>query len=334
MTWDGLADCLAASTAALAVGGLLDLWWGDPRRGPHLVVGLGRLIGALDRRWRRPGLTPLQARRRGRALVGSVCAVAGLGSAGLLTVCYLLSPALGGVVEALLVWQVLSCKSLRDHALAVQTALTSGDLAQARHAVGQIVGRDTDRLDAAGVARAGVESVAESTTDGVVAPLFYLALGGAPLAWTHKAVNTMDSMIGHRDQRYIDFGRAAARLDDAAGWLPARWAARLMIRAAGLIGLDSAQAARVWRRDANLPDSPNAGQTEAVCAGALGLALGGPAWYGGRWEDKPTLGQADRAIEATDLSRACRLSLTTAGLAGLAGLVWRALLWGALHALA
>jgi adenosylcobinamide-phosphate synthase len=326
-----LFNCLLASTVALALGAGLDLWWGDPRRGPHLVVGLGRLIGALDRRWRRPGLSPAQARRRGRRLVWSVCAVAGLGSAAGLTLCYLTSPWLGGAVEALLVWQVLSGKSLRDHALAVQTALADDDLARARRAVGLMVGRDTDRLDPAGVARAGVESVAESATDAAVAPLFYLALGGAALAWTHKAVNTMDSMVGYRDQRYIDFGRAAARLDDAAGWLPARLAARLMILAAGLIGLDRPQAVRVWRRDANRPDSPNAGQTEAVCAGALGVALGGPAWYGGRLDPKPVLGQDDRPIQASDIGAASRLSLTTAGLAGLAGLAWRALLLGALR---
>jgi adenosylcobinamide-phosphate synthase len=191
----------------------------------------------------------------------------------------------------------------------VYERLKAEDLAGARWAVSRIVGRDTAGLDAGGVARAAVETVAENTADGVIAPLWYLALGGAALGCFYKAVNTMDSMVGYKNEKYLHFGRTAARLDDVLGFLPARLSALLLIAAAALLGFDAANAARVWRRDRRKHDSPNSAQSEAACAGALGLRLGGPAFYAGRLEDKPAIGDALRpsGIEAEDIVRANRL---------------------------
>ena len=178
----------------------------------------------------------------------------------------------------------------------------------------RIVGRDTERLDASGVARAAVETVAESFSDGVAAPLFYMLLGGAPLALCYKAINTMDSMLGYKTERYLWFGRAPARLDDAANYIPSRLAALLLIAAAGLCGQDARGAWRIWRRDRREHASPNSAQCESVMAGALGLRLAGPAYYFGQLMDKPYIGDALRPIEAEDISRANRMMVTGSAL--------------------
>jgi adenosylcobinamide-phosphate synthase len=170
-----------------------------------------------------------------------------------------------------------------------------------------IVGRDTERLSMEGVVKAAVETVAESLADGVIAPLFYLAIGGPALAMLYKAVNTMDSMIGYKNGRYINFGRAAARLDDVLGWIPARIAARLMILSAALLRFDAKNALKIYRRDRFNHASPNSGHCEAACAGALGVRLGGDAYYGGKLEQKPSIGDGLRPAEAADIVRAARL---------------------------
>ena len=180
-------------------------------------------------------------------------------------------------------------------------------LEQAQQAVARIVGRDTQRLDRAGVTRAAVETVAENFSDGVAAPLFYFFLGGAPLALCYKAINTMDSMVGYRNERYLYFGRWAARLDDGANWLPARLSALLLVAAAWLLGEDGRGAWRIWRRDRRNHASPNAAQTEAAMAGALGVQLAGPAWYFGIRVEKPTIGEHQRPIVPEDILRSNRL---------------------------
>ena len=192
------------------------------------------------------------------------------------------------------------------------------------------MGRDTQRLDEAGITRAAVETVAENFSDGVLAPLFYLLLGGAPLALCYKAINTMDSMIGYKNERYLYFGRCAAKLDDAANWLPARLSALLLVLASALLGEDAQGAWRIWRRDRRNHASPNSAQTEAAMAGALGIQLAGPAWYFGEKYDKPTIGDVKRPVEPNDILRADRL-LYGGGVLGLVllGLVrWAVLLWG------
>ena len=189
----------------------------------------------------------------------------------------------------------------------VYRTLKEGTLADARSALSRIVGRDTEILDRRAVIRATVETVAENYSDGVAAPMLYMLLGGAPLALCYKAVNTMDSMIGYRNERYFWFGKAAARLDDAANFIPSRMAARLLILTAGLCGEDAEEAFRIWRRDRGKHMSPNAAQCEAVMAGALGLRLCGPASYFGKLVEKPYIGDAHREADTEDICRACRM---------------------------
>ena len=177
--------------------------------------------------------------------------------------------------------------------------------------------------------KAAVETIAENFSDGVAAPLLYMVLGGAPLALVYKSINTMDSMVGYRNSRYLYFGRAAAKLDDAVNYIPARIAAWLWIGAAALSGQDAAGAVRIWRRDARRHTSPNSAQTESACAGALGVQLAGPAWYFGEYYEKPTIGDAVRPVEAADILRANRMLETASWLALAAGVVIRVLLvWG------
>ena len=209
-------------------------------------------------------------------------------------------------------WQILATKALKDEPMKVYTALESGDLEKSRHAVSMIVGRDTARLDDAGVTRAAVETVAENTSDGVVAPMLFLALGGAPLGFFYKAVNTMDSMLGYVEPPYKNIGLVPAQMDDAANFLPARLSALLMIAAGFLLGLDAKNGWRIFRRDRFNHASPNSAQTESVCAGLLGVRLAGDAWYHGVLHKKKYIGDASREITHRDILLACRLLYLTA----------------------
>ena len=294
--------------AAALCGFVLDLLLADPRAFPHPVVWMGRAIGALER-FLRPRFpqTP-----RGQFAAGAVLAAAlPVGTLALSgAVCLLtwrIHPALGFAVQALWSWQALAARGLALESGRVYEQLRRGDLAAARRAVGRIVGRDTEGLDETGVTRAAVETVAENFSDGVAAPLVYLLLGGAPLALCYKAVNTMDSMVGYKNERYLYFGRAAAKLDDAANYLPARMAALLLAGAAALTGQDARGALRIGRRDRRSHASPNSAQTEAVMAGALGVQLAGPASYFGKLYEKPTIGDALRPVEPGDILRANRM---------------------------
>lgn len=292
----------------ILAGFVLDLLLGDPHWMPHPVVGMGKCISDLERLLRRR----FPATPKGELAAGTVLAgVLSLGtlvlSGGILWGLGKLHPALRILLEVLWAWQVLAMRDLRQESTNVYQKLTEGTLEEARSAVGRIVGRDTGGLDEAGVTRAAVETVAENCSDGEVAPLFYLALGGVPLALCYKAINTMDSMVGYKNETYLYFGRAAARLDDVANWVPSRLAALLMILAAFLAGKNGRAAWRVWRRDRRNHASPNSAQTEAVMAGALGVELAGPAWYFGQLYDKPTIGDPLRPIEPEDILRANRL---------------------------
>ena len=296
--------------SALAVlGGFgLDLLLADPAWMPHPVVFMGRAIAALERALRR--LFPDTA--AGRRAAGRVLAcVLPAGTFALtalaLALAYRLHPAAGFALEMLWCWQALALRGLADESGRVYAELARGDLPAARKAVSRIVGRDTAALSAEGVTKAAVETVAENFSDGVAAPLFYLLLGGAPLGLAYKAVNTMDSMVGYKNKRYIDFGRAAAHLDDAANFLPSRLAALLWIAAAGLAGFDAKNAWRIWRRDRLCHASPNSAQTESACAGALGVQLAGPAYYFGEYYAKPTIGDSRRPVEPADILRADRM---------------------------
>lgn len=296
-------------TALAVLGGFgLDLLLADPAWMPHPVVGMGKAIAALESELRRlfPA-TPAGERAAGRVLAAVLpLGVFGL-SAGALALAYRLHPAAGFGLELLWCWQALALQGLADESGKVYAELARGDLPAARKAVSRIVGRDTAALTAGGVTKAAVETVAENFSDGVAAPLLYLLIGGAPLGLAYKAVNTMDSMVGYKNKRYIDFGRAAAHLDDAANFLPARLAALLWIAAAGLGGFDVQNAWRIWRRDRLRHASPNSAQTESACAGALGVQLAGPAYYFGEYYDKPTIGDDSRPVEPADILRANRM---------------------------
>lgn len=233
-------------------------------------------------------------------------------TAGLLLLAKRFRPELAFVLETFWCCQLLAASSLKAESMKVYGRLKEGDLPGARQAVSMIVGRDTEGLTEEGVAKAAVETVAENTSDGVIAPMFYMLLGGVPLMFLYKAVNTMDSMIGYKNEKYLFFGRVAARMDDVFNFIPARLSALLMVAAAYLGGLNGRKAWQIYRRDRKNHSSPNAAQTEAVCAGALGVQLAGDAWYFGKLYKKPTIGDPDRAICFADIPAACRLMYGTA----------------------
>lgn len=303
------------TVAAVVAGFLLDALLGDPRRIPHPIVAMGNAIAWLEPRLRAafPD-TPSGARRAGVVLVAVLCA----GSFGatwcLIAVAGLVHPLLGFAVETWLCYQALAACELRRQSMRVVRELTREGLPAARRAVGMIVGRDTEALDERGVLKAAVETVAENTADGVVGPLVYLIVGGAPLGMLYKAVNTMDSIVGYKNERYLDFGRAAARVDDVLGFIPARLAALCMIAAAPAAGLSAKGAWRIWRRDRFNHASPNSAQTESAMAGALGVELAGSAVYFGKLVEKPTMGDATRPIEREDVRRANRLMVLASAL--------------------
>ena len=316
-------------TALAVLGGFgLDLLLADPAWMPHPVVGMGRAIATLEKRLRRlfPA-TPAGERAAGRVLAAALPLGTFALAAGALALAYRLHPAAGFALETLWCWQALALRGLADESGKVYAQLAKGDLPAARRAVSRIVGRDTGSLTAAGVTKAAVETVAENFSDGVAAPLFYLLIGGAPLGLAYKAVNTMDSMVGYKNKTYLHFGRAAARLDDAANFLPSRLAALLWIGAVGLAGFDGRRAWRIWRRDRLRHASPNSAQTESACAGALGVQLAGPAWYFGEYYDKPTIGDPDRPVEPEDILRADHILYLAGFLALGVGLALRLGLW-------
>ncbi|KTT73863.1 adenosylcobinamide-phosphate synthase CbiB [Sphingomonas endophytica] len=285
-----MADPVAL--AALAVDAAVG-WpaWLYARVG-HPVGGIARLIGALEARWNRP--------RRPRRLLGvATIAIVVAVTAGIAALVEHLARVIGfgWPVVALLAWPAMAQRSLFDHVRPVAAALAACDLPAARRAVGMIVGRDTAALDEAGVARAAIESLAESFCDGVAAPLFWLLVGGLPGVWAYKAINTADSLIGHREARWRAFGWAAARLDDLANLIPARVGAVLICIAGG-------GGWRIMWRDARRHASPNAGWTEAAMAGALGLRLAGPVAYDGVLANKPWIGEGRSEPGAPDIRRA------------------------------
>ena len=303
---------------AMLGGFALDWLFGDPSWLVHPVVIMGRAIGAMERGLRaRLPKTPRGERLGGLTMAIVLPVGTLLLTGGVCRVLRAIHPLLGFAVELLWCAQALAATGLAQESTNVYRQLEKDDLPAARKAVSRIVGRDTEKLTREGVTKAAVETVAENASDGVIAPLFYMMLGGAPLALTYKAVNTMDSMVGYKNERYLNFGRAAAKLDDAANYLPSRIAALLWIAAAALTGNDAKGAWRIWRRDRRNHASPNSAQTESACAGALGVQLAGPATYFGEYYDKPTIGDASRAIEPKDILRANRM-MRVASVLGLA----------------
>ena len=312
------------SGLALLGGFVLDAVFGDPAWLPHPVVLMGKCISKLEKTLR----ARFPKTQQGELLAGAVLAFCLPVGTFLLTsaVCLLaakISPWLGLAVQMFWCGQALAAKGLVQESRNVYNKLVKPDLPAARKAVSRIVGRDTENLTAEGVTKAAVETVAENASDGVIAPLLYMLLGGAPLALTYKAINTMDSMVGYKNETYLYFGRAAAKLDDVANYIPSRLAALLWAAAAALTGNDAKGAWRIWRRDRRNHASPNSAQTESACAGALGVQLAGPAYYFGEYYPKPTIGDALRPIEPQDILRADRMMYAASTLALVLGLVIR-----------
>lgn len=304
------------SLAALIIGFGIDLVVGDPHGFPHPVILIGKLIDALERGLRKmlPKTAPGE-KVAGALLWLVVVLVSSLFPALLLWFCHRVSPWLRLGVESIMCWQILATKSLRDESMKVYRALESGDIMTSRYAVSMIVGRDTAELDDAGVTRAAVETVAENTSDGIVAPLIFLAIGGAPLGFFYKAVNTMDSMLGYIEPPYKNVGLVPAKMDDIVNFIPARISALLMLAAGCLLRLDVKNGWKIFCRDRFNHASPNSAQTESVCAGLLGLRLAGDAWYHGVLHKKKYIGDALREIEHEDIPRVGRLLYVTALLA-------------------
>lgn len=301
----------------------LDVLLGDPRWLPHPVRGIGRLAQRLEPAMRR---TIRSERTAGVAAVLLVTGVAGAGVMGAIRLAGLFHPSAADIVSLVAIYTSIAARDLARHSLAVYRALEVGDLTLARRRVAWMVGRDTERLDEAGVVRATVECVAESTVDGVVAPLFFAMLAGPVGAMVYRAVNTLDSTFGYKTERYVRFGWASARLDDLANWLPARVAAPLIGVAAALLGRHPGRAWRILRRDGRKHESPNAGLPEAAMAGALGVQLGGVNEYDGEPLEKALIGDPDRPLaparipEANGLMFAALALFLALGLAVRAGL--------------
>lgn len=303
--------------AAFFLGFILDLLLGDPHFIYHPVRIIGNLIAFVEKRLNRTDYSNSRRRNNGRILVFVVIVSTGIVTAGILLIAYFINIYAGIVVEAIMTYQILAIKSLKDESMKVYYALKTEDLQASRQAVSMIVGRDTENLTLEGVAKAAVETVAENTSDGIIAPMIYTAIGGPILGYVYKSINTMDSMVGYKNDRYMDFGRAAAKLDDIVNYIPARISAVIMIAAAGILSAfskkyDAKRAAKIFERDRYNHASPNSAQTEAVCAGALGLRLAGDASYFGKVVKKPYIGDEIRKIEKEDIVRANKLLYVSA----------------------
>lgn len=303
------------SLAACVAGFFLDFIFGDPEWLYHPVRLIGKGISFGERQLRKL----CSSNKSGRELVAAgavlwVC-IAGISfllPLGLLILAQKIHPVLRFVLETFWCYQIIAARCLCKESVKVYDRLKADDLPGARRAVSMIVGRDTENLSAEGVTKAAVETVAENTSDGVTAPLIYMLIGGAPLGFLYKAVNTMDSMLGYNNDKYLYFGRIPAKMDDVFNYIPSRVTALFMIVAAFFCGMDGKNAWRIYRRDRRKHASPNAAQTEAVCAGALRVRLAGDAVYFGKLYKKEFIGDNLRPIEPEDIKRTGRLMYVTA----------------------
>lgn len=315
---------------AFIAGFVLDLLIGDPHFIPHPVRLIGSLISFCDKRLNCDAGYNISEKKlnlikykRGMLLAFTVIFATFAISVIIIVAAYSINLYAGVIAEAVMTWQILATKCLRVESMRVYDALRTDGVDAGRRAVSMIVGRDTSVLDAAGVTRAAVETIAENTSDGVIAPMLYTAIGGPVLGFVYKAVNTMDSMLGYKNDKYMYFGRFAARLDDVVNFIPARISAYLMIAAAFIGGrqFDGKNAYRIFKRDRFNHASPNSAQTESVCAGALRVQLAGDAVYFGKLVKKKYIGDGLREIEYEDIKRANRLMYITAFLCELLSVV-------------
>ncbi len=296
---------------SLIVGYILDLIIGDPHGFFHPIKLIGNMISSIEKKLRTRCKNKDEERRAGAILwivvVGASFVVPYL----LLELVSNINLILAIILESVMCYYILATKSLRDESMKVYKALKENNIVEARKYLSYIVGRDTENLNESSVAKGAVETVAENTSDGVIAPIIFILIGGAPLGFMYKAINTLDSMVGYKNEKYIDFGRFSAIADDVANYIPSRISAYLMIIASMIIGMDYKNAYKIYKRDRYNHLSPNSAQTESVCAGALNISLGGGNYYGGVLVSKPTIGDNDRYIETEDIKRANNLMYVT-----------------------
>ncbi len=297
------------SIIPLILGFILDLIFADPYNFPHPIRAIGNMIAKLEIIARKKFANNLV--HGGLFLVVAVLTITTVITAAIILICYRVNIYLGVAIESVMVWYIIAPKSLMLESMKVYNALKSGDITKARSSLSMIVGRDTDKLNEEQIICATIETISENTSDGVIAPLIFLGLGGAVLGFFYKATNTMDSMVGYKNDKYIKLGRCAAKLDDFMNFLPSRISAVIMIIAAFVLRLDSKNAYRIWRRDRLKHPSPNSAQTESVCAGALGIKLGGDSYYKGVLCHKETLGDSIHSPMLEDIRKANMLMYAT-----------------------
>ena len=298
---------------AIVAGFILDLIFGDPHSLPHPICLIGNFISFLERNLRKIfGFSNNGLLFGGGVLVLIVISTCFVLPYALLYLAGMVNPWLAFALETLMFYQIFATKCLRDESMKVYYALQKDDLDEARLMLSWIVGRDTKNLSEAEVTKGAVETIAENTADGIIAPMFYMFLGGAPLAFLYKGINTMDSMVGYKNEKYLYFGRCAAKLDDVANFIPARITGLLMIAAAYFLNLDVERAWKIFRRDRYNHLSPNSAMTESVAAGALNIQLGGGHFYFGKWVHKDTIGDDIRPVKAEDIVATNNLLYMTA----------------------
>ena len=298
---------------AIVIGFILDLIFGDPHSLPHPICLIGNFISFLERNLRKIfGFSNNGLLFGGGVLVLIVISTCFALPYALLYLAGMVNPWLAFALETLMFYQIFATKCLRDESMKVYYALQKGDLDEARLMLSWIVGRDTKNLSEAEVTKGAVETIAENTADGIIAPMFYMFLGGASLAFLYKGINTMDSMVGYKNEKYLYFGRCAAKLDDVANFIPARITGLLMIAAAYFLNLDAERAWKIFRRDRYNHLSPNSAMTESVAAGALNIQLGGGHFYFGKWVHKDTIGDDIRPVKAEDIVATNNLLYMTA----------------------
>ncbi len=305
----------------LVVGFFIDCLLGDPYKLPHPIRAIGRLISFTEKKVRK--IIPDKLRLGGVILALTVI----LFSVGIplviLTACYKVNAWLGIVAEGIMCYYMIAPKCLKTESMKVYRAVKEGDTEKARYAVSMIVGRDTDVLDEKGIIKATVETVAENTSDGVTAPIIYMSLFGAVGGFFYKSVNTMDSMIGYKNEKYADIGRFSAKLDDVLNFLPSRITAVIMIISSYILGFNGKNAYRIWRRDKLKHASPNSAQTESVCAGSLDVQLAGDAYYFGELYKKQFIGDDVRPIENEDIRRVNKLMYMSSVIVLMLGIAFR-----------
>lgn len=305
----------------LIIGYLLDLIFGDPQGFPHPIRLIGKLIYRVEKYLRDKCKNNNDERKAGVILWLTVVIISFLIPFIILLFVYKFSYGLGIIVESVMIYFILAAKSLRVESMKVYTELRNNNIIGARRYLSYIVGRDTENLDASSISRAAVETVAENTSDGVIAPMLFIILGGAPLGFMYKAINTLDSMVGYKNEKYVNMGRFSAIADDAANYIPARISAYLMILASMILKMDYKLAYKIYKRDRYNHNSPNSAHTEAVCAGSLNIMLGGDSFYGGIPVHKPTIGDNIREIEIEDIRKANNLMYVTSALCLILGVI-------------